>query len=124
MTSPSVGHRHPRVMDVFALVRHYYGLPGNSAGGSLHIALEDGNLSLGHLLFCREQAAAAHDELGVEIADLLAAMPMAARVRVLTLQQSLPPAQASGERRIKRDKTIKPFDREAAKSLPLDAEVF
>jgi len=110
-------------MDVFALVRHYYESPGNGAGGALHIVLDDGNLSLGHLLFAREQAAAARDELGVEIADLLAAMPMAARVRVLTLQRSLPPAHPS-ERRTKRAKTIKPFDREAAKSLPLDAEVF
>jgi hypothetical protein len=108
-------------MDVFALVRHYYELPGNAAGGALHIVLDDGNLSLDHLLFCREQAAAAHDNLGVQIADLLAAMPMAARARVLTLQRSLPPAHLSGERRPKQSK---PFDREATKPLPLEAEVF
>lgn len=61
----------PTVSDVLKLVREYYSKPGNGAGGSLHIVLDDGNLKDEDILFCREWAKKEKDEDGVVLADLI-----------------------------------------------------
>lgn len=52
------------------LIKYYY-MNGNGAGGNLHIALDDGNLSFRSLEFCRDRAMSEGDAMGVLICDLL-----------------------------------------------------
>ena len=112
----------PKASDVSGLVRHYYTLPGHRAGGNLHIALEDGNLDSAHLRFCYEQALAADDNLGVQIADLLIAMSPAGRRRVLALRGTAPAGREDAQERGGGE--IESFDREVSKRAARQAEVF
>lgn len=53
------------------LVEFYYEDLGNAAGGNLHIALDDGNLSDGNIWFCQEQCEKNKDTFGYFLATLL-----------------------------------------------------
>ena len=60
--------------EVIPLVRAYYAKSGNNVGGSLHIVLEDGNVSDSNVEFCREWAEEREDHDGVALAKLLLRM--------------------------------------------------
>lgn len=49
----------------------YYAVDENSVGGSLHIALDDGNLENGDISHCIEYAEANNDTAGVILGKLL-----------------------------------------------------
>lgn len=73
----------PTVPEVLPLVRAYYAIPGNGVGGHLHVVLDDGNVEDHFVQFCREDAIAAGDAKGLELADLLLLMSKTQR-RVLS----------------------------------------
>lgn len=56
---------------VFDFIRFYVKELGNTTGGNLHIALDDGNLSEGNLYFCQRAAREAGDTFGIFLATLL-----------------------------------------------------
>ena len=64
----------PTVPEVLPLVRSYYAKPGNEAGGSLHIVLDDGNVDDDSVAFCLQRANEKHDEDGIKLAELLSKM--------------------------------------------------
>ena len=70
------------ISEVWLLVTAYYAKPGNAAGGSLHLVLDDGNVQDEHVEFCRDYAAREGDEDGVALAELLLEMSVAQRERV------------------------------------------
>jgi len=72
----------PSVKAVCRLVRDFYALPENGAGGNLHIVLDDGNVGFGSVEFCRREAAEAGDEVGTVLAELLLLMKESARHKV------------------------------------------
>ena len=53
------------------LIKYYYEKDGNSTGGNLHIALDDGNLEDENLWFCQEKCEENNDWLGNLIATTL-----------------------------------------------------
>jgi hypothetical protein len=67
----SAGQKPRDVRDVSALVKHFYEKPGNGAGGSLHIVLDDGNIEDDSIAFCRKWAADRDDRMGVALCDVL-----------------------------------------------------
>ncbi len=71
----------PKTQDMLALARAFYGMPGHSVGGALHIVLDDGNLEEHHIRWCLEQAKAGGCHCGlarcsyaIVLADLLLKM--------------------------------------------------
>lgn len=46
----------PTLPEVRPLIEAYYELPGNGAGGELHIVLDDSNYERGHIRWCIEGA--------------------------------------------------------------------
>jgi hypothetical protein len=83
----------PTVPDVVPLVRAYYGKPGNEAGGSLHIVLDDCNVDDADVRFCRDTAAERDDDDGVALADILLTMSKTQRLKLarLKLEEIVPP---------------------------------
>jgi len=59
------------MVEVLEAIRVYYAKPGNSGGGNLHIVLDDGNLEVHHIEWCRDFAQENHDDDGVELANTL-----------------------------------------------------
>lgn len=53
------------------LASSFYELPGNAAGGSLHIVLDDQNWERDHVRFCYGYAAGREDEAGVLLSQAL-----------------------------------------------------
>ena len=45
--------------------KKYYAMPNNSAGGSLHIVLDNDNIKDNHIKFCIETAESKGDKAGV-----------------------------------------------------------
>lgn len=64
----------PTVPEVAALLAAYGRKPGNGVGGSLHIVVDDGNVSDSDLHYCRQHAVERCDEDGVAIVDLMLQM--------------------------------------------------
>lgn len=64
------------------MVREYYALEGNGAGGSLHIVLDDGNVETADVKRCRDYAVECADWRGVILADLLLLMTRRQRHKV------------------------------------------
>lgn len=60
--------------DVGRLIKDFYTLPGNGAGGSLHIVLDDGNIGVGSIEFCQRYATEHDDQAGYWLATLLLAL--------------------------------------------------
>lgn len=56
------------VRELAVLCKEYYKHPDNGAWGSLHIALDDSNLSDSSIVFCLVTAVKRNDELGQFIA--------------------------------------------------------
>lgn len=76
----------PTVPDVAPLVRAYYALPLNGAGGSLHIVLDDGNVSDGDVEFCVARAEERGDEDGAALARVLLRMSKTQRRKLVALK--------------------------------------
>lgn len=72
----------PTVPDVLPLARAYYAKLGNGAGGSLHIVLDDGNVTDGDVEFCEERARERDDEDGVALAQVLRRMSKTQRAKI------------------------------------------
>lgn len=72
----------PTVPEVVPLALDYLATPGNDNGGSLHIALIDGNLEDVHLAFCRGRAIERGDGEGLMLAELLLRLSMTQRRKV------------------------------------------
>jgi hypothetical protein len=52
---PNLPRHRPVARDVGKLIASYYKKPGNGAGGSCHIVLDDGNIGTDSIAFCLEQ---------------------------------------------------------------------
>lgn len=52
-------------------IQYYYNELGNGTGGTLHIALDDGNVSENDIWFCQEYAQKNNDHFGYFIATLM-----------------------------------------------------
>lgn len=61
----------PTLPVVRDLVRLYYALPGNGAGGSLHIVLDDNNVERRFIWFCHKYACKHGDTAGANLAAVL-----------------------------------------------------
>ena len=70
------------VPDVLLLVREYYSKPGNGAGGSLHIALDEGNVKDGHINSCIEYALERGDAEGAVLGEILLDMSKTQRMKL------------------------------------------
>ena len=64
----------PVIPDVIPLVKDYYALPNNGAGGSLHIVLDDGNVQDSSIIFCLDICKKNNDEKGIKLCNLLLRM--------------------------------------------------
>ena len=60
-----------RARQVKVAVSGYYHIPGNEAGGNLHIVLDDKNIESHHIEWCRNEASKNGDHIGVWLADQL-----------------------------------------------------
>lgn len=49
------------------MIKEYYSLPGNLAGGNLHLVLDDNNLGDSSIKVCLLAAVKASDHLGISI---------------------------------------------------------
>ena len=72
----------PTVPEVLPKVRKYYAMPGNGAGGCLHIVLDDGNVLDHHVRYCLDWAFGIRDIPGVELAELLLRMSKTQRRKI------------------------------------------
>lgn len=64
----------PDIEEMLPLVAAYVAMEGNSVGGNLHIALDNGNLESHHLDWCQGYADAKGDREGSLLAMLLNSM--------------------------------------------------
>lgn len=69
-----------KIKDFLKLSADYYKIPGNGAGGKLHIVLDDDNLDDSSIFFCKEKCVEASDNFGLEICDLLLSIPLERRL--------------------------------------------
>lgn len=78
----NTSERKLTVPEVLPVVRAYYAKPGNGAGGSLHLVLDDGNIGTSSVVFCREYALRNNDLDGVALAELLLKMSYTQRKKL------------------------------------------
>ena len=114
----------PRVLDVLALIWHYYQQEGHQDGGSLHEVLMAHHLEPEVLAACREQAISAADELAVQILDLMAVMPEPARHRVVDYASAIDRDDPGHRPHRTLTARPKPVEVGSTDRLPLDAELF
>jgi hypothetical protein len=74
MNSPSTDRDYKarawtRIEEAIRRIKPYYNV--NTGGGSLHIALDDGNMEADHILFCLRWAEEHDDKDAVALAKLL-----------------------------------------------------
>lgn len=62
-----------------ALIERYYAMPGNDAGGNLHIVLDDSNLDDECISWCLAKCSEQGDDMGAQIATELLKLPEAQR---------------------------------------------
>lgn len=74
--------RKPTVPEVRPLIERYGSMPGNGVGGSLHIVLDDDNLSDDNVDSCRQHAAQKGDYEGEGLAILLLRMSRTQRSKL------------------------------------------
>lgn len=80
----------PTVPEVLPIVRAYYAKPGNLAGGSLHIVLDDGNVGDDCVEFCEKEATERGDDDGVALARILRRMSKTQRHKLFMLPKEAP----------------------------------
>ena len=80
MTAPSATiHVTPELIEKFAT---YHQREENSAWGSLHIVLDDGNFENGHVDFCIEYALEKGDLDGWQLAKILRQLSISQRMKI------------------------------------------
>lgn len=57
--------------EILEKVKAYYALPENGVGGNLHIVLDDGNIEVRNIEFCKELCIKERDKEGLELCDIL-----------------------------------------------------
>lgn len=72
----------PTLPEVLPLVKAYKEKSGNAVGGSLHIVLDDGNISDDNIKYCLHWAEKQNDPDGVELARLLLQMSKTQRKKI------------------------------------------
>jgi hypothetical protein len=77
-----LARRKPTVPEVEGLVRDYYRMPGNAAGGSLHVVLDDHNVEDSSVEFCVEYARSEKDHCGEWLAAVLSRMSKTQRAKL------------------------------------------
>lgn len=82
-STPTAPQPRPTPSHVRALIKAYYEMPGNGAGGNLHVTLDDGNIETGDILYCLGYAKRDGDTAGVQIAELLLAMTRRQRAKAV-----------------------------------------
>jgi hypothetical protein len=87
---PDKPRERPTVPDVLPLAYAYYEKPGNSAGGSLHSVLDDGNLEEHHVLSAFDRAAVRGDLDGCVLATMMLAMTGTQRRKVCAMLHAPP----------------------------------
>jgi hypothetical protein len=85
VSDPVASFERPTVPAVLPLVRAYGSRPQNASGGSLHIVLEDGNVSDADIRWCRDVAAECGDADGVVLAEVLLSMSRTQRRKLARL---------------------------------------
>lgn len=70
------------------IVRAWYALPDNGAGGSLHIVLDDSNIDDDSVRFCHRYAKEMGDDLGVKLAELLLRCSKTQRKRLASMAKT------------------------------------
>lgn len=76
------GGKEPTCDNVAPLVREFYAMPSNGAGGSLHIVLDDGNVEDSHVDFCIQFAIEREDPFGKWLARVLRLMSTTQRKKL------------------------------------------
>lgn len=77
----------PTVPEVIEVVRDYYEKPGNGAGGTFHVVLDDGNIEDKFVKWCIEQAQSLGDSDGVAMGALLLLMTKTQRAKIYRLRK-------------------------------------
>jgi hypothetical protein len=72
----------PTVDKVLPLVKGFYEIGSNGAGGSLHIVLDDGNIEDRHVDFCIETAIKEGDALAIVLGRIIRRMSKTQRKRI------------------------------------------
>jgi hypothetical protein len=83
LAAVDAGVRDSIAAKVQALLATYYAKPGNEAGGSLHIVLDDGNIDDDDVDWCIARARERGDEDGVRLGSIIRALPRDQRAHVL-----------------------------------------
>lgn len=68
--------------DVVGMFRQYRRMPDNGAWGSLHIAMDDGNMDDNSIQFCYARAMERGDGCAVALASILMAMSKTQRRKI------------------------------------------
>jgi hypothetical protein len=79
--------RKPTVPEVLPFVNAYYAFPGNEAGGSLHVVLEDNNED--SAAWCQEWAKGRGDACGEALAEVMTRMSLT-QVGKLAAKRGMP----------------------------------
>lgn len=74
--------KKPTLPEVIPLVRAWYKLPGNGAGGMFHIIIDDGNCEQHFANSALEDARETGDPVAIELAEKLAAMSSTQRKKL------------------------------------------
>lgn len=78
-------HAKPTIPDVLPRLRAYVEQEGNWAGGSLHIVIDDGNITDSDVAYCREWSRRRGDAEGEALAEILLRMSLTQRRKLATL---------------------------------------
>ncbi len=82
MPSTSPATHKSEIQELIQMVRDWFAQPGNEGGGIFHVMLEDGNVEQEFADIALEQARQSGDKTTIEIAEKLAALTVAERVKV------------------------------------------
>jgi hypothetical protein len=67
---------------IIELCKAYYSKPENTCGGNLHIVLDDGNMDVGCVEFCKNRCIEENDTDGFRIAQELLAIKYHERLKI------------------------------------------
>ncbi|HBO7920514.1 TPA: hypothetical protein L5C37_004801 [Pseudomonas aeruginosa] len=82
MPSTSPATHKSEIQELIQMVRDWFAQPGNEGGGIFHVMLEDGNVEQEFADIALEQARQSGDATAIELAEKLAALTVAERVKV------------------------------------------
>lgn len=74
-----------QVPDVIEKFEAYYKKPGNGAWGSLHVVLDDQNVSDYFVEFCEEECVKRNDTDGLELVNILKQLSKTQRIKISKL---------------------------------------